>query len=49
MENVGIFSDHSEYVTPIVYILWPFGNFVVICYTFTVLVHFTKKNLATLL
>jgi phosphotransferase system glucose/maltose/N-acetylglucosamine-specific IIC component len=29
------------------YILWPFGNFVVIWYIFPVLVYCIKKNLAT--
>jgi hypothetical protein len=32
MENVGMFYDRLEYITAIWYILWPFGNFVVILY-----------------
>jgi hypothetical protein len=34
MENVGIFYGHSEYFSVIGYILWPFGNVVVIWYIF---------------
>jgi hypothetical protein len=37
-----------EYFTVIWYILWPFGNVVVIWYIFPRLVYFVKKNLATL-
>jgi hypothetical protein len=32
MENVGIFN--LEYIMASWYILWSFGNFVVICYIF---------------
>jgi hypothetical protein len=49
MENVGIFYGHLGYFAAIWYILWPFGNVVVIWYIFSpVLVCFVKKNLATL-
>jgi hypothetical protein len=34
MENASIFYCHLEYFTAIWYILWPFGNVVVICYIF---------------
>jgi hypothetical protein len=34
MENAGIFYGHLEYLTVIWYILWPFGNFVVIWHIF---------------
>jgi hypothetical protein len=34
MENAGIFYGHLEYFTAIWYILWPFGNVVVIWYMF---------------
>jgi hypothetical protein len=34
METTGIFYDHLEYFTVIWYILWPFGNVVVIWYIF---------------
>jgi hypothetical protein len=34
MENAGIFYGHLEYFTVIWYILWPFGNVVVIWYIF---------------
>jgi hypothetical protein len=34
MEDVGVFHGHLEYFTAIRYILWPFGNFVVIWYNF---------------
>jgi hypothetical protein len=34
MENAGIFYGHLEYITVIRYILWPFGNVVVIWYSF---------------
>jgi hypothetical protein len=37
MENVGIFYAHLEYITAIWYILWSFGNFVVILYVFGIL------------
>jgi hypothetical protein len=33
-KNDGIFYDYSEYFTVIWYILWPFGNVVVIWYIF---------------
>jgi hypothetical protein len=39
MENASIFSGHLEYFTVISYILWPFGNIVVIWYIFP---HFGK-------
>jgi hypothetical protein len=32
IEKVGIFYGHLEYFAPIWYILWPFGNVVVIWY-----------------
>jgi hypothetical protein len=51
MENIGIFYGHLEYFTAIWYILWPFGNVVVIWYLyiyFPILVNCVKKNLATL-
>jgi hypothetical protein len=34
MENDGIFYGHLEYFTVIWYILWPFGNVVLIWYIF---------------
>jgi hypothetical protein len=34
MENAGVFYDHLEYFTVIWYILWPFGNVMVIWYIF---------------
>jgi uncharacterized membrane protein YuzA (DUF378 family) len=34
MEKVGIFFGHSEYITAILYILWPFCNLVAIGYIF---------------
>jgi hypothetical protein len=34
MENASIFYGHLEYFTVIWYILWPFGNVVVIWYSF---------------
>jgi hypothetical protein len=34
MENVGLFYGHLEYITAIRYILWPFGELVVIWYIF---------------
>jgi hypothetical protein len=34
MENANIFNDHLEYFTIIWYILWPFGNVMVIWYIF---------------
>jgi hypothetical protein len=34
MKNAGIFYGHLEYFTAIWYILWPFGNVVVIWYIF---------------
>jgi hypothetical protein len=48
MDNVGIFCDNMEYFTAIWYILWPYGNLVVIWYIFPCLVNCVKKNLATL-
>jgi hypothetical protein len=49
MEIVGTFYGHLEYFKAIPrYILWPFGNVVVIRYVFPFLVYFVKKNLATL-
>jgi hypothetical protein len=33
-ENVGIFYVHLEHFTAIWYIMWPFGNVVVIWYIF---------------
>jgi hypothetical protein len=34
MENVAIFHGHLEYLKALWYILWPFGNVVVIWYIF---------------
>jgi hypothetical protein len=34
MEKVGIFYGHVEYFTIVWYILWPFGNVVIIWYIF---------------
>jgi hypothetical protein len=34
MENVATFYAHLEYTTAIWYILWPFGNLVVIWFIF---------------
>jgi hypothetical protein len=34
MENVVIYAGHLEYFTTIGYILWTFGNYVVIWYIF---------------
>jgi hypothetical protein len=34
MEHAGIFYAHSEHFTVIWYILWPFGNVVLIWYIF---------------
>jgi hypothetical protein len=49
MENAGIIYIHLEYFTVIWYILWPFGNVMVILVYFpSFLVNFVKKNLATL-
>jgi hypothetical protein len=42
MENAGIFYGHLVH-----YILWPFGNVLVIWYIFPALVYCAKKNLAT--
>jgi hypothetical protein len=39
MENAGIFYGHWKYSTVLWYILWPFGNVVVIWYIFP---HFGK-------
>jgi hypothetical protein len=30
MENIGIYYGHLEYITAMLYILWPFGNSTVI-------------------
>jgi hypothetical protein len=48
MENAGIFYGHLEYFTVIWYILWPFGNVVVIWYILPRFVYCVKTNLATL-
>jgi hypothetical protein len=48
-ENAGIFYGHLEYFTVIGYILWPFGNVVVICIFSFILVYCVQKNLATLI
>jgi hypothetical protein len=48
MEKVGIFYARLEYIAAVRYILWPFGNLVVIQYIYPVLVYCGKKNLATL-
>jgi hypothetical protein len=37
MENAGIFYGHLEYFTVIWYILWPFGNVVVLWYILSLL------------
>jgi hypothetical protein len=47
MEKVGAFFGYLEYITTILYILWPFGNLVAFGTFSTVLVHCFKKNLAT--
>jgi hypothetical protein len=49
MENVGIFFGHLDYFTVIWYILWPFGNVMVIWYIFPRFVPRVKKNLPTLI
>jgi hypothetical protein len=49
MENVLINSVHLKYFANIGYILWEFGNFVVLGILFPAFVYCTKKNLATLL
>jgi hypothetical protein len=43
LENVGIylFYGHWEYISAILYILWPFGNLMVF---FPLLVYFIKKK-----
>jgi hypothetical protein len=38
MENVGIFYGHMEFYMAMCYILWPFGNLVVIWYSVPMLV-----------
>jgi hypothetical protein len=48
MENAGIFYGHWEYFTVIWYILWLFGNVVVIWYIFPRFGILCQKNLATL-
>jgi hypothetical protein len=55
MDNVGIFYSLLVCFAVIWYILWPFGlfcgpliNFMVKWYIFSVLVRWTKENLATL-
>jgi hypothetical protein len=50
MENAGLFYGHLEYFAVIWYILWPFGNVVVIWYTYLPsfwYISCVKKNLAT--
>jgi hypothetical protein len=42
MEKIGILYGHLEYITGILYVLWPFGIFS------PALVYCVKKNLATL-
>jgi hypothetical protein len=44
MENGSVFYGHMEYFTVIWYILWPFGNAVVIWYIFPRL---CQENLVT--
>jgi hypothetical protein len=34
MKHVDIYSGHLEYFTANWYIVWAFGNFLVICYIF---------------
>jgi hypothetical protein len=49
LENAGIFYGHLEYFSVIWYILWPFGNVVVIWYIFPRLdtyMYCVKKYLA---
>jgi hypothetical protein len=48
LENIGIFYGHWKHFTDIWYILWLFGNVVVIWYIFPVLEYCVKKTLATL-
>jgi hypothetical protein len=50
MENVGISNGHLEYFTAIWYILWSFGNVVIIWYIYfsQFLVYCVKKYLVTL-
>jgi hypothetical protein len=43
VENVGKFCGHLEYITAIWYILWPFGNVVLIWYIFPVLVFVSRQ------
>jgi hypothetical protein len=43
MKDVGKFYGHSVYITAILYILWPFGIFMVILVYFSVLVCCSKK------
>jgi hypothetical protein len=49
MEDLGMFYGHLVYFITIWYILCQFGIFMVIWYSFPVLVSCTTKNLATLL
>jgi hypothetical protein len=44
MKDVGKFYGHSVYITAILYILWPFGIFMVILVYFSVLVCCSKKS-----
>jgi hypothetical protein len=48
MENAGIFYGLFEYFMVIWYILWPFGNAVVIWYIFPRLGILFEENLANL-
>jgi hypothetical protein len=48
VENVVNFSGHLEHFTTIGYILWAFGNFVVIWCIFPPIWYILPKNLATL-
>jgi hypothetical protein len=34
MENIGIFYNHLKYIMAIWYIIWPYGNLVVIWYIY---------------
>jgi hypothetical protein len=47
--DVGTLDVHLVYFTAIWYILWPVGIFCGYLVYFSVLVYFTKENLATLL
>jgi hypothetical protein len=48
MENAGVFYDHLEHFKAIWYILWPFGNAVVIWYIFHRFGILCQENLVTL-